>query len=146
MSESTGLDPYSAPLAAPSGQASRPFGLKAIMFLLLFRLLGQGVLMALAVVAHNSGDLDLTRIEMALLAFDGFQWILMLITLFGLWRLRRWAWYLLMTIFALSMTVDILLYFLGEPSYSSMLLNVVMVFYVNQREVRQLFVTLPGVR
>jgi uncharacterized membrane protein (DUF2068 family) len=146
MTEFTALDPYSAPLAAPSGQARRPFGLKAIMFLLTFRLLGQGVLMTLVVAVHNSDALDLTWTELALFVSDGFQWLLMLITLIGLWRLRRWAWYLLMALFAFSMTVDIVLYFSGQPPYLSMLLNVIMVFYVNQREVRQLFVGLAGRR
>ncbi len=146
MSEFTALDPYSAPLAAPTGQARRPFGLKAIMSLLIFRLLGQGMLVTLAFTTQNAGDFDLTRTELAFLAFNGFQWLLMLITLIGLWRLRRWAWYLLMALFALSMTADILFYFRGEPSFVSMLLNVIMVFYVNQREVRQLFVALPEKR
>ena len=37
------------------------------------------------------------------------------------------------------MATDTIGYFAGTPEYFSTLLNVVMVFYLNQREVRELF-------
>ena len=57
----------------------------------------------------------------------------------GLWRYRLWAWYGMMLLLAYWMATDAIGYFPGTPEYFSMLLNVVMVFYLNQREVRELF-------
>ena len=58
---------------------------------------------------------------------------------FGLWRYRAWGWYGMMLLLAYWMASDAIGYFTGNPDYGSMLLNVAMVFYLNQREVRELF-------
>jgi uncharacterized membrane protein (DUF2068 family) len=62
----------------------------------------------------------------------------------GLWRRQRWAWLLSMLQLGFFMLGDLYSYFTGSPreSYAwSMLLNVGMVFYLNQRDVQALFLT-----
>lgn len=62
-----------------------------------------------------------------------------LVLIFGLLWLRRWAWVLVMVQVGLLMILDLWSYFIGEPAYFSMIANVVMVFYLNQREVQLAF-------
>ena len=57
----------------------------------------------------------------------------------GLWRLQRWAWIIMMIQLGVSMSVNLWLYFNGNPAYLPMLFQVIMVFYLNQTEVQQAF-------
>ncbi len=57
----------------------------------------------------------------------------------GLWRTARWAWVLIMVQVGLGMASDLWGYFHGYPSYTSMLINVIIVFYLNQSEVQRAF-------
>jgi uncharacterized membrane protein (DUF2068 family) len=56
-----------------------------------------------------------------------------------LWRLQRWAWMLLMIWMGLAMAMDILGRINGDPSHLTMMINVIIVFYINQREVKKAF-------
>lgn len=62
---------------------------------------------------------------------------LMIIT--GFWFLKRWGWVLLMVQLGLVMLVDLYTYFNGVPHFLSMLNSVLVVFYLNQREVQLAF-------
>jgi len=57
----------------------------------------------------------------------------------GLWQLRRWAWVLIMVQVGLSMLSDLYGYFYGDYSFLSMIIDVIIVFYLNQREVQRAF-------
>jgi hypothetical protein len=57
----------------------------------------------------------------------------------GFWYLKRWGWVLLMVQLGLLMLFDLYAYFSGAPNYFSMLNSVLVVFYLNQREVQQAF-------
>ena len=62
----------------------------------------------------------------------------------GLWRRQRWAWFLTMLQLGAFMISDLYSYFTNSPpeTYAwSMLLNVFMVFYLNQRDVQAIFLT-----
>ena len=59
----------------------------------------------------------------------------------GLWFLKRWAWFLIMIQLGLSMAVCLWAYYQGLQLYVYMLINVFMVFYLNQREVQHAFGT-----
>ena len=61
------------------------------------------------------------------------------VTTLGLWLLQRWAWLLIMIQLGVTMGGSLWLYFNGNRLYISMLINVVMVFYLNQHEVQQAF-------
>jgi hypothetical protein len=116
-----------------------PFGVLAICGLLLLRI----VLWAIDIAQPSAGGddrflpgLSLQRIplpgEIALV-------ILFLLTIYGLIRLRRWAWVLVMIITGFILIYDLWLYFSGKPQYIDMLLNVVTVFYLNFGEVQRAF-------
>lgn len=57
----------------------------------------------------------------------------------GLWRLYRWAWTLMMLWTGLLLALDLIGYLQGHPAYSTMLISVIIVFYLNQREVQDAF-------
>jgi CDP-diglyceride synthetase len=65
--------------------------------------------------------------------------LITLVVAIGLWRYRSWGWYGMMLLLAYHMATDAYAYFTGKQEPLLMLLNVVMVFYLNQREVRVLF-------
>ena len=127
----------------------RPFGVKAIIFLhlltavvplLAFFLLDDQSISKIisANFFINLGFLatDQRGIEIGLLgAFALLQVVLIL----GLWQMRSWAWLLVMIVTGLSMALQIWRYFQGFPDYLTMVINVLVVFYLNQRDVQQAF-------
>ena len=54
----------------------------------------------------------------------------------GLWRYRTWGWSLALILSGMILAIDLGWWMAGQPRYPSMLLNVVAVFYLNQRDVR----------
>lgn len=66
-------------------------------------------------------------------------------TALGLWRLRHWGWTTAMVMTGLFLITDLLQYFTDRPDnhfallYASMLVNVIIVFYLNQRNIRDIF-------
>jgi uncharacterized membrane protein YphA (DoxX/SURF4 family) len=59
-----------------------------------------------------------------------------LATVVGLLARRTWAWVLTIILAGTILAIDLGWWFSGEARYLSMLLNVVAVFYLNQRDVR----------
>jgi uncharacterized membrane protein (DUF2068 family) len=57
----------------------------------------------------------------------------------GLWRIHHWAWLLTMILLAYTLAFEIVAFFLAQPNFLMMVLGVVTVFYLNQREVQDLF-------
>ncbi|MCB0072145.1 MAG: DUF2127 domain-containing protein [Caldilineaceae bacterium] len=130
----------------PRGRRRRPFGLKAIMTLLVLQIIAGLLAILFFVIAMNlPPDIPLDELDDLVLSMPFYVAqqsvlaVLRLVCLFGLWRLKRWAWFLMMLLLTYSMAVDIVAFFRGNPIYIAMLLNVAMVFYLNQREVQELF-------
>ncbi|HID53301.1 MAG TPA: DUF2127 domain-containing protein [Anaerolineae bacterium] len=127
----------------------RPFGVKAIIFLHLvsaiapllafFLLDDQSISRIISMNFFiNLGFLatDQRVVEMGLLgAFAFLQAVLVV----GLWQMRSWAWLLVMIVTGLSMVLQIWRYFQGFPDYVTMTINVLVVFYLNQRDMQQAF-------
>lgn len=57
----------------------------------------------------------------------------------GLWLGYRWAWALAMIVVGVSLVVSLYLYWLGDPPYLRMAIDVVVAFYLNQGAVREYF-------
>jgi hypothetical protein len=57
----------------------------------------------------------------------------------GLWMGLHWAWALAMLVVGASMVLLLYLYWLGDPSYPFMAIDVVIAFYLNQGVVRDYF-------
>ncbi|MFO7634297.1 MAG: hypothetical protein R6W76_17240 [Caldilinea sp.] len=142
------LDATESPAPATADPSSRrnrrPFGLYMILILLTL----QGLIGVLLTSVFGLGLLLLpgeTWAEYDVQLFELIEpLILLLITLVvlvGLWRYRAWGWYGMMLLLAYWMATDAIGYFTGSPAFGSMLLSVAMVFYLNQREVRDLFDT-----
>lgn len=136
----------------------RPFGLNAIIILQLLTALGSAILLLIfaLVMLADSGllgeelagnmklDSPLSTVDVLTMAIAV---LLNLLCAVGLWRRQRWAWYLTMLQLGLMMITDLYSYFTYSPleTYAwSMLFNVLMVFYLNQREVRAIFMDKAG--
>lgn len=57
----------------------------------------------------------------------------------GLWRGMRWAWVLTMLVLGIGLFVSLVVYWLGDPAYARMAIDVVAAFYLNQGDVRHFF-------
>ena len=63
-------------------------------------------------------------------------WIMIII---GMWMMQRWAWMLLMIFTGVMLTYALFRFFDGEPEYFSMLTNVAVAFYLNDRNVQRAY-------
>lgn len=57
----------------------------------------------------------------------------------GLWLGHRWAWALAMVVVGVSLVASLYLYWLGDPPYPRMAIDVVLAFYLNQGALRDYF-------
>lgn len=117
----------------------RPFGVYAIIVLLLLRIVGIVVdavrihwglpPMVLTIVDNQ------TTIDILIGAFS-----LLIVTICtGLFLLKRWAWIAVMILIGFNLLTSIVLYLDGGEPFLSMLLDVLCVFYLNQRSVQAAF-------
>ncbi|MBE2238572.1 MAG: hypothetical protein IAE81_12340 [Caldilineaceae bacterium] len=134
--------PHPSTTLPSSLRRRRPFGLYMILILLTVQGLLGAVLAALFAISALAlpGEFWATvEPELYNVAVSLLLLLITVVVAFGLWRYRGWGWYGMMLLLAYYMTTDVIGYFSGGPDYVSMLLNVFMVFYLNQREVRDLF-------
>ncbi len=61
------------------------------------------------------------------------------VLIIGLWLLQRWAWLVVMVSTGITLTFALWRYFEGSPDYLGMLLNVAVVFYLNDRSVQSAY-------
>lgn len=143
----TAPDPRDA--EAPLSTRRRPLGLYVVMALSVGRIIIEVV--ALAGVQGNR-VLDWVASGSNVPVFDvgspvwwvgrGVLVLLLVLTaasVIGLWRYRTWGWSLALIISGLILAVDIGWWMVGQPRYPGMFLNMVAVFYLNQRDVRTIF-------
>ena len=136
------MQPASAP---PETGRRRPFALLVLIALMATK----GVLILLMILgaftATPTGILRSLRIESIYdavhssnIAIVGLLIIatILLISAAGLLMYRRSGWMLAMVSTGIFVAVDILGYFAGEANFIWMALNIITVFYLNQREVR----------
>jgi uncharacterized membrane protein (DUF2068 family) len=117
----------------------RPFGLVIIIALQLISAVSLVVDIFFA-STHLSFAAFLENLQVTVLPFPGtLLLVYQLVVIAGLWFLRRWAWFLLMIQLGLSMGFQLFLYFEGRPLYIYMLISVITVLYLNQRDVQHAF-------
>lgn len=69
------------------------------------------------------------------------------VVIIGLWLLQRWAWLVVMISTGVTLTFALWRYFEGTPDYLGMLINVAVVFYLNDRSVQRAYARRrPGAR
>lgn len=123
----------------------RPFGLKAIVVLLLVQALAGAALVVVYLLGSQNPLEPLSTAPALLQAASGLalsQLVfapLRLAAAIGLWRIRHWAWLLTMILLATTLAIEIVAFFFAKPNTLMMVLGVVTVFYLNQREVQDLF-------
>ena len=115
-----------------------PFGVKAIISL---KVLGVvSILLVAAISGMQLADPELAVVEIyATIVVYTLLALLDLIAVIGLWHLARWAWTLTMLTIGFSLANLLYRYFQEDPFYLNMVLNVLMVFYLNQRDVQRVF-------
>ncbi len=127
-----------------SPSKKRPFGLIVIIILQIISAVSLGIdfffqdkLEWLWALPTLPGTLDFVARQLPLSAI--FLIIYQLVVIGGLWFLKRWAWFLLMIGLGLSMMTQLVFYISGIPLYTYMVFSVLMVFYLNQRDVQRAF-------
>ena len=123
-------------------KGGRPFGVNAIIVLLALLVLSTAVDVVRAftgLVPYTFPDVGAFTILIIDILFVVFCAALAI----GLWQMRDWAWYAAMIACGLIMFFAIWRHFNGGQPYVTMFLVVIMVFYLNQREVKAAF---QGVR
>lgn len=115
-----------------------PFGIKAIIGLKIVGIVS--ILLAVGLAGLQLVDPELDPIEIyTVIVLATLFGLLDLIAIIGLWRLARWAWTLTMLTIGISLASLLYRYSQEDPLYLNMLLNVLMVFYLNQRDVQRVF-------
>lgn len=121
-------------------QRKRPFGLIAIIILQTVQAVAwAGLLYAYTrpeLTEEIEAFLDISSVAYAV---QIGSMLLLLVALPAVWLLKRWGWILLMLQLGISLSMGIWQFFDGAPNYLIMVLNVFIVFYLNQRDVQQLF-------
>lgn len=113
----------------------RPFGVTVIALLQAISAPTAGVSVILS--ATPAGDrLEASRISNIIAAEVS---IIGLVIAVGLWRLHRWAWAATMIWFGANMAGGLIAWRQGDHHYSLLLLGIVTVFYLNQRDVQRAF-------
>jgi hypothetical protein len=121
----------------------RPFGVTAVVVLQAVSVLALAVDIHRAQAGQPIFFLPGVEDPRLVLPVDLAIILVELVIAFGLWRLKRWAWVLIMIRRGVGMALNLWLYANGEPLYLDMLLSVIVVFYLNQREVQQAFERRP---
>ena len=65
--------------------------------------------------------------------------IITLILAIALWMLKSWAWIASMALQGLSLFAALVGYLRHHPNYISMVLGILLVFYLNQQEIQAVF-------
>lgn len=135
-----------------SSSSKRPFGVSVIALLLIAYVVFMAAVFYLSLNSQDSSIaaqlvhiMNRTQIQAILVV----EIIILLVIAIGLWRLQRWSWLLLMIWVGIQMFFDLWDYFHNHHLHTaSMLICVLIVFYINQREVKKTFSgkTLAGVK
>jgi uncharacterized membrane protein (DUF2068 family) len=125
-----------------SSPSKRPFGVSVIVLLIAAYILFMASVFYLSIKSQDSSiSAQLVQImnPTEIRAILVVELIILLAIAIGLWRLQQWAWFLLMIWVGIHLFFDLMDYFYGHNIHASMLISVIIVFYINQREVKKAF-------
>ena len=134
-----------APIDDSPTRRKRPFGVNAIIAL-------SALLVVFSFAAVGILYFDATSIVPSVVQLEVERWLMFYLIgtsvvqiaiIIGLWRLKRWGWFLVMLHTGIGMFLNIWAYFYAQPNYFAMAASVLIVLYMNQREVQQAFMTEP---
>jgi len=144
---STVPDPRDA--EPPLADRRRPLGILVVIALSLGRLIieivGLVVLQPSGILAWVAGGSNIPSFEQGTpVWWIGSAASIAMIaataaSIYGLWRSLTWGWSLALIMAGLILALDIGWWMAGQPRYPGMFLNMVAVFYLNQRDVRAIF-------
>lgn len=137
--------------AIPSEKLKRPFGVNIIIILQLINTIIVFAILSAVVAEYSDVRNELSTLDTqevseltSSLALEVFYAVTGLVIAIGLFRMKYWAWIAIMIWTGSRMVVNLIEYFDGYPVYMAMLRNVIIVFYLNQRSVRQAYYTQPN--
>jgi hypothetical protein len=125
-----------------------PFGVKALIML---QVVNAFLFFGAIIFSHShrydfeqdiedlESNLDSVEMTASNQAIDLLYVALGLAIAYGLFRLEYWAWIAIMVWSGTRMAGSLALYIEGDPSYLLMVRDVLIVFYLNQRDVRRAF-------
>ena len=136
-------------MADPSGpgvrRRTRPFG---VVLLVLFQLANVAANLAAVggFLGPRSGSLVGIFGNKAPVLDDLFVvlGLLSLVGAFALWRFHRFGWYAIMLLTGFGLLLQIAFWIWAEPNFVNMAIFVVSAFYLNQREVKEIFLVPPA--
>ena len=128
----------------------RPLILTIVSLLLFARviLLASVTVVGLAGLISSEGQGVFLSVEQVVmeLALVGAT-VLLFVAALGLWLLRPWAWQMNMIILGFYLVIDLWTHYStqgGMVNDASLLLNILIVFYLVQKDVRMLFINQPA--
>lgn len=126
-------------MPATPTKIKRPFGVYAIIALLAFRALA--VYLDLVRVREHLSPIMIPDLhnDAYNLALVGVILVVAAAICTGLFLLKRWAWIAAMILIGAFLLAAIVYYLSGGKPYVPMLLDVISVFYLNQRSVQAAF-------
>lgn len=125
----------------------RPFGLYAIMVLQLLSIVSSFFDFLSVQFGMMTPTLPNVLDQRILGIINLLVAALLVFVVWGLWRLKYWAWFSTMVLTGAGLIFGLWQYWHGGTPYIDLLINTLIVFYLNQRDLRQLFedVTSTGV-
>lgn len=125
-------------------RTKRPFGVYAIIVLLVLRLLT--VTLELQILRPELTLLRLPSVSGDIInaSITGVTVVVVAAVCVGLFLLKRWAWIATMILIGSNLLFAIVSYLNGGQPYAAMLLDVFSVFYLNQQGVQTAFEGQPA--
>lgn len=117
----------------------RPFSVYVIIVMLILQILGNSVDVIRVRLGLNPLILPNLDHHLYVTVLNSAVVIVVLGVCLGLFLLRRWAWTAAMILIGVSLIYNIIHYLGGGQPYISMLIDVISVFYLNQRNVQAAF-------
>lgn len=124
---------------ADESHVRRPFGIYAIIALQILNMLALLTDLVRVQIGFRPPPLPNSDNPLLLSVVNIAFAILLVVIIIGLWRYQYWAWFGTMVLTGIALIVGIWQYLNGGTPYATLLVNALIVFYLNQRDLRRIF-------